>query len=142
MRLVAGHVINFYHRNAAAWVRDRDAEATLYERPWVDQFKALIPVGGMVLDLGCGSGTPIASHLTNAGYAVTGVDASPEMVAFFGERQPLATVHLADMRTLDLHRKFSGILAWDRFVLKMIHKPPLALTRESRMFYEFGKHDD
>ena len=133
MQSAADDVINFYRRNAAVWARDRDAEATLYERSWVDRFKALIPAGGMVLDLGCGSGTPIASHLTNAGYTVTGIDASPEMVAFFRARQPLATVHLADMRTLDLHHKFSGILAWDSF----FHLNP---DDQKNMFPVFDRH--
>jgi SAM-dependent methyltransferase len=133
MRSAAGDVINFYRRNAAAWVRDRDAEAILYERAWVDRFTGLIPVGGMVLDLGCGSGTPIAWHLIDAGYAVTGVDASPEMVAFFKERQPLATVCLADMRTLNLDQKFSGILAWDSF----FHLSP---DDQKRMFPVFARH--
>jgi len=133
MRSAADGVINFYRRNAAAWVQDRDAEATLYERPWMDRFKALIPAGGMVLDLGCGSGTPVASHLINAGYAVTGVDASPEMIAFFRERQPMATAHLADMRILHLDQKFSGILAWDSF----FH---LSCEDQSRMFPVFARH--
>lgn len=133
MRSPAEEVINFYSRNASAWVRDRDAEATLYEQPWIDRFKAIIPAGGTVLDLGCGSGTPIASNLISAGYTVTGVDASPEMVAFFRERQPSATVHLADMRTIDLHRRFNGILAWDSF----FH---LNRTDQRKMFSVFAQH--
>jgi SAM-dependent methyltransferase len=133
MRSPSDEIINFYRRNAAAWVRVRDGEATLYEQPWIDRFKALIPAGGMVLDLGCGSGMPIASHLIGAGYAVTGVDGSPEMVDFFRKRQPSATVHLADMRTLVLQQKFKGILAWDSF----FHLNP---DDQRKMFALFAQH--
>jgi hypothetical protein len=55
------------------------------------------------------------------------------MIAFFRERQPFATVHLADMRTLDLHQKFSGILAWDSF----FH---LSRDDQKKMFPVFARH--
>ncbi|WP_367318644.1 class I SAM-dependent methyltransferase [Streptomyces sp. HUAS ZL42] len=35
-----------------------------------------IPAGGTVLDLGCGSGAPVARTLAVAGYRVTGIDIS------------------------------------------------------------------
>lgn len=126
-------VIDFYRRNASAWVRDRESASPFAERTWLDRFRSLIPEGGTILDLGCGSGDPIASHLIRAGYAVTGVDAAPEMVDIFRERQPSAKAYLADMRRLNLGRRFDGILAWDSF----FH---LACNDQRAMFSVFAQH--
>jgi SAM-dependent methyltransferase len=68
-----------------------------------------------VLDLGCGAGEPIARHLIAAGYAVTGVDASPTMIALCRSRWPDGRWVVADIRGLTLGRRFDGILAWDSF---------------------------
>jgi SAM-dependent methyltransferase len=74
-----------------------------------------VPPGGSVLDLGCGSGEPIARALIPAGCAVTGVDSSPAMIALCQSRFPDARWIIADMRALSLGRRFDGILAWDSF---------------------------
>ena len=42
--------------------------------PLTNRFAALIPSGGTILDIGCGSGEPIARHLIETGHAVTGID--------------------------------------------------------------------
>src|SRR4051812_26955298 len=75
----ADRIIELYDRHARAWETQRGRE--LFERPWLDRFLALVPRGGSVLDLGCGSGEPIARTLIEAGYGVTGVDSSPAMIA-------------------------------------------------------------
>ncbi|WP_426754725.1 class I SAM-dependent methyltransferase [Myxococcus sp. Y35] len=46
--------------------------------------------GDVVLDIGCGSGVPIAEVLLAAGFRVFGVDASPTLVAAFRRRFPAA----------------------------------------------------
>ena len=48
--------------------------------------------GAVILDLGCGSGVPIAEVLLEDGFDVYGVDASPTLVAAFRERFPNAAV--------------------------------------------------
>lgn len=47
-----------------------------------------LPRGATVLDLGCGSGTPIAAVLAEAGCRVHGIDASPRLVAEFRRSFP------------------------------------------------------
>ena len=113
----ANQVISLYRRHGAAWAADRAREtrAGMYETAWKDRFCALLPPGATVLDLGCGSGKPWASILARGGYPVTGVDSAPEMIALCRQAVPGATWHVADMRTLALHRRFHGILAWDSF---------------------------
>ena len=66
-----------------------------------------------VIDVGCGSGLPIARGLVGRGFAVTGVDAAPEMLALFRANLPDAQAVLSDMRTLALGRRFAGLIAWD-----------------------------
>jgi SAM-dependent methyltransferase len=44
--------------------------------------------GASVLDLGCGSGVPVSQALMQAGFTVTGVDASPTLMAAFRNRFP------------------------------------------------------
>jgi SAM-dependent methyltransferase len=109
----AEQIIGLYERHARAFDAQRDRR--LFERGWLDRFTALIPAGGAVLDLGCGMGEPMAAHLIGAGFAVTGVDSAPTLLGLCRARFPGQAWHLADMRGLDLGRRFDGILAWDSF---------------------------
>jgi 2-polyprenyl-3-methyl-5-hydroxy-6-metoxy-1,4-benzoquinol methylase len=44
------------------------------DKPWHDRFIAALPAEATVLDLGCGSGSPVAKHMAEHGLHVTGVD--------------------------------------------------------------------
>ena len=68
-----------------------------------------------MLDIGCGSGEPIARYLVEQGCNVTGVDSSPDLIALCAASFPDLAWHVADMRTLSLARRFDGLLAWDSF---------------------------
>jgi SAM-dependent methyltransferase len=111
----AERIVDIYERHADAWVEARLPEASLYERRWLDRFCALVPPGGSLLDVGCGAGEPIAKYFSERGYAVTGVDSSPALVAKFRARLPGQQAIVSDMRTLSLERHFQAILAWDSF---------------------------
>ena len=54
-----------------------------------------IPAGAKVLDFGCGDGR-VAIPLAAMGYEVTGVDASPNMLAALAERDPDLPVFQSD----------------------------------------------
>jgi cyclopropane fatty-acyl-phospholipid synthase-like methyltransferase len=110
----ADEIVGLYERHAEAWDRVRAADPTR-ERAWIERFVAHLPVGGAVLDLGCGSGQPIARDLVARGFAVIGVDASPTLVATCRRRFPAAEWRVADMRTLSIDRRFDGLIAWDSF---------------------------
>lgn len=109
----ADRVVGLYRRHARAWAADRGGAPA--EGAWLDRFLALLPPGGAVLDIGCGSGEPIGRRLVESGHRVTGVDSSPEMVAMCRERLPGQDWRVADMRALSLGRAFHGVLAWDSF---------------------------
>jgi len=68
-----------------------------------------------ILDLGCGTGHPIARYFIERGYDVTGVDAAPSMIAICRRRFPEMTWLVRDMRRLSLGRRFDAIVAWDSF---------------------------
>lgn len=115
MSIESDDIIALYERHADAWVQARLLESTLYEKPWLDRFCALLPSPGSVLDCGCGSGEPIARYLSQCGFAVMGIDSSQAMIRMFRARLPGQRAAVADMRTLCFPETFHGILAWDSF---------------------------
>ncbi len=108
----------------------------LFEKAALDRLLGIAPRNvspRRLLDLGCGTGAPIATYLSDRGMAITGVDGAANMVELFRETLPRATAHHADMRTLDLGTPFDAILAWDSF----FHLSPDA---QRGMFPVFAKH--
>jgi SAM-dependent methyltransferase len=106
-------VVDLYERHSDEF--DRDRSRSLQERAWLDRFLVHVRVGGTILDLGCGMGEPIARYLIDRGLRVVGVDGSPSMIGLCRARFPDLEWLVADMRELDLDRRFEGILAWDSF---------------------------
>jgi SAM-dependent methyltransferase len=131
MHAEADRIIGLYRRHAAAWDEARGDH--LREAAWLDRFLDLVPPGGSVLDLGCGSGRPIARCLIERGYAVTGVDSSPELITLCRGRFPDQAWEVADMRTLGLGRRFDGLLAWH----SLFHLTP---EDQEAMFAVFEAH--
>lgn len=127
----ADRIVGLYERHAGAF--DKDRSRALFEKAWLDRFRALIPPGGSVLDLGCGMGEPIARYLIETRYALMGMDSAPSMIALCQERFPTHAWHVADMRSLALARRFDGIIAWDSF----FHLTP---DDQRRMFPVFAAH--
>lgn len=125
-------IIGLYEDNAAAWDGSRGLDARL-EQQWLERFAALLPAGAGVLDIGCGSGQPIARWLTGRGFRVTGVDSSPSLIALCRERLPDGVWHVADMRRLELGERFDGLIAWH----SLFH---LAPDDQRKMFLRFAAH--
>ena len=105
-------ILSTYDAVADEWDRRRDR--TLYERRHLDRMLTHAP-GRRVLDLGCGSGRPIARYLVDRRCDVSGVDGAPAMIALFRRNVPEAAAMIADMRALELGESFDAILAWDSF---------------------------
>jgi SAM-dependent methyltransferase len=104
-------VIGLYEENADQWDCDRGDRLVL-EREWLDRFTCGLPAGGTILDVGCGSGRPIAAELIRRGFRVTGVDSSPSLIQMCAMRFPEQEWLVGDMRELALGRRFDGVLAW------------------------------
>lgn len=124
-------VVDLYERHAQAY--DRDRGRSLQERAWLDRFLSHVRPEGTVLDLGCGMGEPIARYLIERGIDLVGVDASPAMTERCRARFPDAEWVVADMRELELGRRFDGVLAWDSF----FH---LSMDDQRGMFPRFASH--
>jgi SAM-dependent methyltransferase len=75
----ADRIIDLYQRRAHDWAMDR-ADGSLFGKPWLDRFLALLPAKASILDLGCGSGEPIARYLIENGHDLAGVDSSPALI--------------------------------------------------------------
>jgi SAM-dependent methyltransferase len=109
----ADAIIGLYQRHAKAWAKDRGKQ--LMEQPWLDRFLDVQPPGSTILDIGCGSGEPIARYLVERSHIVTGIDTSSELIEICRSQFPDEDWWIADMRTLSLGQRFNGILAWDSF---------------------------
>ena len=129
----ADDIVALYERRAADWAGDRARQTVFIEKDWLDRFIGLAARGGTVLDLGCGPGKPMAAYLVANGLGVCGVDSSPAMIAMARDNLPGHDFIVADMRTLDLGRRFASVLAWDSF----FHLAPEA---QRRMFPIFRDH--
>lgn len=108
----AADIVDLYDRRAADWVADRGRVLTEADRTWLDRFTARLRPGDAILDVGCGSGRPIAAALIERGFRVTGVDSSASLIAHATADLPEGGFVRADMRTLDLGETFAGVLAW------------------------------
>jgi len=134
MNSPAEQIIGLYRRHARTWAAKRAKQpGRLMEAAWLDRFLRLLPPCPSVLDIGCGSGEPIARYLADRGCKVTGVDSAPEMIAICQDTLPQQSWGVADMRSLCLGRSFNGILAWDSF----FH---LCQDDQRRMFPIFRSH--
>jgi cyclopropane fatty-acyl-phospholipid synthase-like methyltransferase len=101
-----------YDLIAERWSQDR-AAAGFREQHYVDRFLRLAAPGGHILDLGCGSGRPIARYVLDRGFRVTGVDASPGMLRLARANCPEAGLVQGDIADVDLPGGYDGIVAWD-----------------------------
>ncbi|TWD82473.1 methyltransferase family protein [Kribbella amoyensis] len=80
----------------------------------------LVPVGGAVLDVGCGSGVPVARTLATAGYRVVGIDLSEVQVRRAREQVPAAEFIHADVMTASFDpASFDAVVS----LFALIHLP-------------------
>ena len=125
-------VLKIYKESALFWAQERD-KARFSEESIMTRVLGRLRAGDELLDLGCGSGYPIADFFLKNGINVTGVDGAAAMISIAQERFPEGRWLVADMRTLALGQKFQAVIAWDSF----FH---LTHAEQESMFPIFRKH--
>ena len=98
--------IQFYDTNAEDYCKS--TLKTNMESLYIP-FLELIPVGGRILDAGCGSGRDTKAFLER-GYSVTSFDASIRMVELSSHLTGMQTHHMR-FQDVDFHGNFDGIWA-------------------------------
>ena len=104
-------IAGIYERHAKRF-DDRRRTHAFIEAHWMERFIALLPKSGLVLDLGCGSGYPIAHTLIEAGRTIEGVDIASAMIAQCKLNWPNQNWRVGDMRTTKLEGPYAGAIAW------------------------------
>jgi SAM-dependent methyltransferase len=98
--------IEYYNQNASEYF---EQTVNIDMQECLDKFTRLLPEGGSILDLGCGSGRDSA-YFISCGYDVTAMDASEEMC-------DLASIHIGQdvlklsFAEMDFDEVFDGIWA-------------------------------
>jgi len=80
---------------------------------YVDVLAGRLEPGAGVLDLGCGTGEPVARYLVERGFRVVGVDESAAMLEVARRVLPGAELICADMCALELDEQFAAVGVWD-----------------------------
>ena len=125
-----------YEANAVAF--DAQRNKSLFEQNWLDRFLSHLTPGDAILDVGCGTGEPIAKYFIDKGHRVTGVDFAPSMLRIANHRYPNETWLLQDMRQLKLHQRFKGILSWGAFFHLPYKDQARVLTRFNQLLHPGG----
>jgi ubiquinone/menaquinone biosynthesis C-methylase UbiE len=98
--------------------------------PWIDELVARLAPGSRVLDVGCGSGVPVARALSAAGHHVTGVDLSEVQIARARELVPEAEFVNADAMSLDFAPgSFDAVVSLYALIHLPLDEQPQLLTR-------------
>ena len=130
---------NGWEAEARHFIATRSPIGASTVRSWARR----LPAGASVLELGCGSGFPIAQALVDEGLHEHGIDASPSMVAAFRRRFPHAPVACEAAETSEyFNRTFDGIVAVGLiFLLRpevqraVIHRAAAALEPGGRFLF-------
>src|SRR5262245_44821759 len=96
----------YYDAHAAEYARDT---LGVQVAPLYEPFLTLVPPGGHVLDVGCGSGRDALAFL-GRGFRVTAIDASGEM-ARLASVQTGQAVAVLRVQELSYEEEFDGIWA-------------------------------
>lgn len=115
-----------YNQIALQWAAARSAFFGR-ERQYLDAVLAATPAGATILDLGCGTGRPMAEYVVAQGRRVLGVDQSEAMLALARFNLPSEHWVLATLEAFEPDVPCHGALLWDSLfhVQRRDHEPIL-----------------
>jgi ubiquinone/menaquinone biosynthesis C-methylase UbiE len=100
---------------------------------WLGELTPLLPAGANVLEMGCGSGLPVAKTLSES-FNYTGIDISPVQVERARRLVPKARFMCADMTAVNFPlRSFDAVLS----LFSIIHVPVLEQPRLFANVYDW-----
>jgi 2-polyprenyl-3-methyl-5-hydroxy-6-metoxy-1,4-benzoquinol methylase len=102
-----------YNTIAQQWAEHRHKS---FVSQLVVDFSDKVKPKGKILDIGCGTGYPLAHYLSEKGFFVTGIDAAANMIEIAQSHSIAhAQFSVCDFFKFTTEEKFDGILAWDSF---------------------------
>ena len=132
------------YNKIAQWWHDQH-HSSQYGLPQLERAIRFVTGGGTALDVGCGAGGRFIRRLQAAGFSVTGVDVSTEMLKIARQNHPEAQFQARDIITWKTRKTFDFIVAWDSiFHLPFAqHRPVIGklcglLRRNGIILYTFG----
>ncbi|MFD8206754.1 class I SAM-dependent methyltransferase [Streptomyces sp. NPDC059695] len=100
------------------------------QRAAIEWLTARLAAGARVLDVGSGTGRPVADLLARAGCEVTGIDVSAEMVALASAQVPGARFEQCDLRAFDAPEgSFDAVCAFFPLMMMTRAEASAALRR-------------
>ncbi|MCL7423349.1 MAG: class I SAM-dependent methyltransferase [Methylobacter sp.] len=95
------------------------------EREYLDVLLSALPGGASVIDLGCGTGRPMAEDVISRGYRVIGIDQSSEQIKKAAERFPEQRWVLSSMEAYGFNDGFDAAIIWDSLfhIERSYHEP-------------------
>jgi cyclopropane fatty-acyl-phospholipid synthase-like methyltransferase len=137
---------NPYDRIAEQWHDTRREETYVaHVLRYVDLTLRSLQPGAKVLDIGCGTGRPIAEYLVQKGFRVVCVDKSAKMLEIASTVVPIAQLIHADMLDIEFSEKFSAVIMWDSLfhVARVHHKRTFHklrdwLEQDGRLLLSYG----
>lgn len=133
-----------YNLIAPQWAA---ARATFFgrEREYLDTLLSAAPLGTTILDLGCGTGRPMAEHIVAQGRRVLGVDQARALLEIARDHLPTERWVLSTMQAFEPDEPCHGALLWDSLfhVPRHEHEPILrkvvdALPSGARLMLTVG----
>jgi|SRR6218665_791893 len=102
---------NSYNKIADTWAAARSN--AIVNQPIID-FAGKIKAKGNILDIGCGTGLPVAKYLSEQKKAVVGIDASDRMIAI-AQSNKIKNAQFISCDFFDFSpvERFDGVIAWD-----------------------------
>ncbi|MFP4342072.1 MAG: class I SAM-dependent methyltransferase [Cyclobacteriaceae bacterium] len=106
------HELGIRYDKIAGWWQNQ-MQASSYGLSQLERAVSYCENKRTALDVGCASGGRMIHKLSEAGFAVTGLDVSAEMLRLARQNHPEVNFHQADICDWQADQPYDLILAWD-----------------------------
>lgn len=137
-----------YDRIASQWDAARQAFVGR-ERDYVAALLEGLPVPSSVVDVGCGTGRPMAQFVIEAGHRITGIDQSSSLLELARARFPRHRWIRAHIQAYAFDEQYDAAICWDTlFHIERAHHHPIltrlhgCLRRGGRLMLTAGGSDN